>query len=96
MRRLRILTLISVALAVGIFFFKAGRRETTIPEHQGLVLNKAWLVENKHRVTPNADSRPPDQTFLTFPEWYLVFSPQEQADYFATKTATTFPYSTLR
>ncbi|MFT3897872.1 MAG: hypothetical protein QM719_09280 [Thermomonas sp.] len=27
-----------------------------------------------------ADQRTPDQTFLTFPEWFLVFSPAEYAD----------------
>ncbi|ETZ20959.1 hypothetical protein [Pedobacter sp. V48] len=34
----------------------------------------------------------PDQTFLTYPEWFLVFSPAEQADYFKIRTSTTFPY----
>ena len=29
---------------------------------------------------PAADRRTPDQTFLTFPEWFLVFSPAEYAD----------------
>lgn len=29
---------------------------------------------------PAADQRTPDQTFLTFPEWFLVFSPAEYAD----------------
>ncbi len=28
---------------------------------------------------PEADRRTPDQTFLTFPEWFLVFSPAEYA-----------------
>lgn len=30
-------------------------------------------------VTPVADRRPADQTFLTAPEWFLVFSPEEYA-----------------
>jgi hypothetical protein len=29
---------------------------------------------------PAADRRTPDQTFLTFPEWFLVFSPAEYAE----------------
>ena len=29
--------------------------------------------------TPVEDRRPPDQTFLTYPEWFLVFSPAEYA-----------------
>src|ERR1700761_3706896 len=33
--------------------------------------------------TPLADRRTPDQTYLTFPEWYLVHSPAEYARYLA-------------
>lgn len=33
--------------------------------------------------TPPEDRRPPDQTFLTFPEWFLVYSPAEYAGYLA-------------
>jgi len=32
---------------------------------------------------PPEHRRPPDQTFLTFPEWFLVFSPAEYAHYLA-------------
>ena len=32
---------------------------------------------------PPEHRRPPDQTFLTFPEWFLVFSPAEYARYLA-------------
>jgi len=35
-------------------------------------------------VTPAEHVRTPDQTFLTFPEWYLVHSPAEYASYLAT------------
>ena len=31
--------------------------------------------------TPSVDRRGPEQTFLTFPEWYLVHSPAEYAGY---------------
>ena len=33
--------------------------------------------------TPPEHRRPPDQTFLTFPEWFLVHSPAEYAHYLA-------------
>lgn len=33
--------------------------------------------------TPAAYARSPDQTFLTFPEWYLVYSPAEYATFVA-------------
>jgi hypothetical protein len=91
MKRLRILTLCSVLLAALIFFFKK-RNPTTITEGKGLVIKKEWLVSNPNPVTPQKDVRPADQTFLTFPEWYLVFSPEEQADYFKNQTATSFPF----
>lgn len=91
MKRLRILTLIALLLAVVTFTIK-NRKPSTIPAGKGLLINKAWLTANLHPLTPQKDVRPPDQTFLTYPEWFLVFSPAEQADYFKTNTSTTFPY----
>ncbi|HTL82042.1 MAG TPA: hypothetical protein VL651_10075 [Bacteroidia bacterium] len=91
MKRLYFLTLCSTVLAACIFFFKK-REATTIPTGDGLVIPKEWLAANKGPVTPTKDCRPGDQTFLTYPEWFLVFSPQEQADYFKTHTATSFPF----
>lgn len=76
---------------MAIFFLKK-RNPSTIAEGEGLVINKEWLKVNEKPVTPKEDVRPGDQTFLTFPEWYLVFSPEEQAAYFKNHTATTFPY----
>ena len=91
MKRLRILTLCTILLSAGIFFFKK-RNPTTLAAGEGLVLDRAWLAVNAQPRTPKADVRSPDQTFLTYPEWFLVFSPEEQAHYFKTRTATGFPY----
>lgn len=91
MKRLYILTLCTVVLAAGIFFLKK-RNPTTIASGDGLVLKKEWLAINQHPITPAKDVRPADQTFLTYPEWYLVFSPEEQANYFKQNTSTTFPF----
>ncbi|MGH2666133.1 hypothetical protein [Flavobacterium sp.] len=91
MKRLRILTLCSVVLAATIFFTKK-RNPTTITEGEGLVIKKEWLTVSKNSKTPKESIRPADQTFLTFPEWYLVFSPDEQAQYFKNQTATSFPF----
>lgn len=91
MRRLRILTLVALLLAVVTFTLK-NRKPSTVPAGKGLLVNKAWLTTNKQPLTPQKDVRPPDQTFLTYPEWFLVFSPAEQADYFKSHTSTTFPY----
>ncbi|WDF76837.1 hypothetical protein PQ469_23420 [Mucilaginibacter sp. KACC 22773] len=91
MKRLRILTLISVLLAILVFFVK-NKKPSTISAGDGLLVDKAWLTTNPQPLIPQKDVRPSDQTFLTFPEWFLVFSPAEQADYFKTNTSTTFPY----
>lgn len=91
MKRLHILTLCSILLAAAIFFLKK-RHPTTIAAGEGLVIKKEWLLPNKKPLTPEKDCRPADQTFLTFPEWYLVFSPEEQANYFKEYTATSFPF----
>ncbi len=91
MKRLRILTLCTLVVAIIIFSFKK-RNPTTIAEGEGLVIKKEWLQINKNPITKKEHCRPADQTFLTFPEWYLVFSPEEQANYFKHTTATSFPY----
>ncbi len=91
MKRLRILIFCTVVAASLIFFFKK-RNPTTIAVGEGLVIKKEWLAINKIPITQQKDIRPADQTFLTFPEWYLVFSPEEQATYFKKYTATSFPF----
>lgn len=42
--------------------------------------------------TPPQHRRPPDQTFLTVPEWFLVFSPEEYADWLRTGDPSRFPF----
>lgn len=91
MLRLPILTIIMVLLASSLFFRK-GRQALTIPAGKGCVVPKEWLVSNQHPVTPAEHIRPADQTFLTYPEWFLVHSPAEIADYAHVRTTTTFPY----
>ncbi|WP_143306036.1 hypothetical protein [Chitinophaga vietnamensis] len=91
MLRLRILTLISTVLAIVIFLHNYKTRSThTIASE----LPRQRIYEDTVAThCPPGDLRPPDQTFLTFPEWFLVHSPAEQADWFNAHTATTFPYS---
>ena len=43
-------------------------------------------------LTPEADRRPADQTFLTYPEWFLVYSPKEYAELIAERGPSEFPY----
>jgi len=91
MKRLRILTIIALVLAIVVFTIK-NQTPSTIPAGKGLLVNKAWMTTSPRSLTPQKDIRPPDQTFLTYPEWFLVFSPDEQAGYFKTHTSTQFPY----
>jgi hypothetical protein len=91
MRRLYILSYCSAAIALLIFFF-CPHTPTTIRSGKGLVVKKEWLVNHPSSFTPREHVRPPDQTFLTFPEWYLVFGPAEQADFFHHDTSTKFPF----
>jgi len=46
-------------------------------------------------VTPPADRRPADQTYLTVPEWFLVFSPEEYARSLAParRSPSAFPFA---
>ena len=43
-------------------------------------------------VTPEADRRGTEQTYLTYPEWFLVFSPAEYADYLRRQPPSGFPF----
>lgn len=42
--------------------------------------------------TPQADRRAPDQTLLTYPEWFLVFSPYEYGEFLAKERPSAFPF----
>lgn len=91
MIRLKILTLLSVVVAC-IILINDCKKPTTIAAGEGLIVNREWLVANKTPITPKEHVRPADQTFLTYPEWFLVHSPAEQAVYFKSHTATSFPF----
>ena len=43
-------------------------------------------------VPVEAAERPADQTFLTYPEWYLVHSPEEYATFLTHSTPDAFPF----
>jgi hypothetical protein len=43
-------------------------------------------------LTPPEHRRPPDQTFLTYPEWFLVFSPAEYAAFAQHGNPSEFPF----
>ncbi len=43
-------------------------------------------------IVPKEHQRAPDQTFLTFPEWYLVYSPAEYATFVKDRNPSDFPF----
>jgi hypothetical protein len=53
----------------------------------------APVVAPAETPAPEGPDRPADQTFLTYPEWFLVFSPRERAAYLSSRDAPSrFPY----
>ncbi|MGI9327013.1 MAG: hypothetical protein ACR2PZ_17480 [Pseudomonadales bacterium] len=55
-------------------------------------LGNALQSDGAEHLTPGAHHRGGDQTFLTYPEWFLVHSPAEYAHYVQTKPPTRFPF----
>lgn len=91
MKRLRILTLLALFAAWGIHLYKESiAPKTTIAYKDSIP--KEWFQTEGEILTPKKDRRKPDQTFLTYPEWFLVFSPEEQAAFFKSRTSTDFKY----
>jgi hypothetical protein len=65
------------------------------------VLTQSQLVPIRYSITmpmrvpprtPAEYRRAPENTFLTFPEWFLVYSPDEYADFIAKQPPSDFPY----
>ena len=52
----------------------------------------AHAGEPAHSRVPAEHQRTPDQTFLTFPEWYLVYSPAEYATFVKHRNPSDFPF----
>ena len=58
-----------------------------------LVWAASWAAAADAVITPPEHRRGEDQTFLTFPEWYLVHSPAELAQYLSLQRApSAFPF----
>jgi hypothetical protein len=80
--------LVGTIVSIAAFLFAARQaqrdfRPVSDPRAPGL----AELIT----ATPSYQ-RAEDATYLTFPEWYLVFNPQEYAQHLATQPPSTFPY----
>lgn len=91
MKRLHILTLIALGLAIAIHFYKENYGEkTTVAYHEQIP--DEWFLTEGEVLTPKKERRKADQTYLTYPEWFLVFSPEEQAEFLKTRSSTDFKY----
>ena len=88
MRRLYLLTFLSIVAAWLVHRLEPQPARTLAT---GKMLPASWL-QTDSSLSPSEAQRPPDQTFLTYPEWFLVFSPEEQATWLRHHTATSFPY----
>jgi len=91
MKRLRILTLLLIPLAYALYSYRASIEEPATFEYTEVIPNE-WYETEGEIITPKADRRLADQTYLTFPEWFLVFSPEEQAEFFKKSTSTNYSY----
>lgn len=72
--------LIFIGLTCGPF-----RAVSAAPVVREPAVAAAWADHNAHL-------RPEDQTYLTFPEWYIVFSADEYAVHAAEKPPSAFPF----
>jgi len=57
-----------------------------------LLLPLLFVAMTAQATTPPEHVRPADQTFLTYPEWFLVFSPAEYAAFVRTEPPSRFPF----
>jgi hypothetical protein len=64
---------------------------TTVAARSGLLDNMPISTPN-NSLTPAEHRRGAEQTFLTFPEWFLVHSPAEYAAYARDHTPSDFPF----
>jgi hypothetical protein len=79
---MRLLRLRKAALALLAGALAAGAAASTTPMAAAPALH-----------VPAAERRTPDQTWLTFPEWFLVFSPNDYAENLAAnRPASSFPF----
>lgn len=81
------------AAAAAVMFWII-RPQTTRKPGNGLLISRAWLANGASAITPAEHCRAPDQTFLTYPEWFLVFGPAEYAESLQLQTSTSFPLMT--
>lgn len=87
-RRMALAGLLGLAVAVAGFLFAAHSAQRNFKP-----VSDSIPPEHAARIKATARyQRDEDATYLTFPEWYLVFHPQEYAQYLAAGQPSGFPY----
>ncbi len=85
MTRLLIITIFSVTLSAAIMIFYS---PSTSMNNTPAITQSGQIIKS-----PKEHQRPADQTFLTYPEWFLVYSPDEFATFSEQgKTPDRFPF----
>lgn len=81
--KLLLLTIASVSISIVIIMSSSSgsSKLNTVPSPDPATI-----------ISPPEHRRPADQTFLTFPEWFLVYSPEEFATFTKTTTPDQFPF----
>ena len=74
---------LALAWLLGIGAFARGTELRMATEPMATPFTTAVPTVSGPLTAPAEHRRPPDQTFLTFPEWFLVHSPAEYARYLA-------------
>jgi len=82
--KLRTLSLSFAACAVLVLAVRGYYRESLANERKAEALAKCR--------TPEKYRRDAQYTYLTIPEWYLVWSPQEYAEFVVDQSPSEFPY----
>ena len=75
--------LIALTLLIGALIMTKGNVQIT---------SSSYPPANEHPITKQEDRRDYSNTLLTYPEWFLVFSPQEFSDLTKEKVASDFTY----
>jgi hypothetical protein len=84
--KLRVLSIVSVCVAAAALALDSALPSAQTAERAADHVAPATIV------APADKRRAEEQTFLTFPEWYLVYSPQEYADYVQDGPPSRFPF----
>lgn len=89
----KIFIILSVFLGAGILFIIAFNLKCGSAQPNFKPSNNQIPVEIKTAEdTIENYKRPEESTYLTFPEWYLVFNPQEYGKFIAENKPSGFPY----